>query len=168
MPPITILTGPAASGKNTVAHLYATQLRQRCAVIDVDQVRWMLRQPHIAPWDEPEGLAQHRLGAHHACLLAKSFVDEGYETLILDVLWSDLPERYRRDLSGYALRIVRLMPTWDEALRRLHERPQSISDDEARWVYDTQVALRRFRLQPRQQQHVSRRCCRVAGGAAMK
>lgn len=144
MLPITILTGPAASGKNSIAQIYATQFRERCAVIDVDQVRWMLRQPHAAPWDEPEGLAQHRLGVHHACLLAKSFVDEGYETVILDVLWADLPEQYRRELGGYALRIVRLLPTLEESLRRLHARPPSISDDEARWVYDTQESLTDF------------------------
>jgi chloramphenicol 3-O-phosphotransferase len=144
MQPITVLTGPAASGKNSVAHVYATQFRERCAVIDGDLVRWMLRQPHAAPWDEPEGLAQHRLGARHASMLARSFVDEGYETLILDVLWADLPERYRRALDGCPLRIVRLMPTWEESLRRLHERPHSISDAEARWVYDAQMALRDF------------------------
>ena len=144
MRPITLLTGPAASGKNSIAHVYATQFRERCAVIDVDQVRWMLRQPHAAPWDEPEGLAQHRLGVHHTCLLAQSFVDESYEVLILDVLWADLPAQYRRELDGCALRIVRLMPTLEESLRRLHARPPSISDAEARWVYDTQASLTDF------------------------
>ena len=141
--PITLLTGPAASGKNTIAGLYAARFCERCAVIDVDAVRGMLRKPHLAPWEGDEGLSQHRLGVRHACLLAKSFAAEDCEVVILDVLWADLPGLYRREL-GNALRIVRLMPTWDESLRRLHARPPTISDEEARWVYETQVALRDF------------------------
>jgi hypothetical protein len=144
MKPITILTGPAAAGKNTVGHIYATWFSERCAVIDGDQVRWMLRKPHVAPWDGEEGLRQHRLGVHHACLLAKSFVGEGCEVVILDILWSDLAQRHRDELKGYTLRIVRLMPSWEESLRRLHERSHSITDAEAKWVYETQVALQDF------------------------
>lgn len=34
MPSITVLTGPPTSGKNTIAHLYATRHCPRCAVID--------------------------------------------------------------------------------------------------------------------------------------
>jgi len=146
MKPITLLTGAAASGKNTIAQYYATRFCERCAVIDGDVVRWMLRQPHIAPWDEPEGLAQHRLGVKHACMLAKSFAAEDCEVMILDVLWADLAQRYRDDLRGYPLRIVRLLPSWETSLKRLHERPPSISDSEARWVYDTQLALTDFDL----------------------
>lgn len=143
MKPITLLTAPTAGGKNTIAHLYATQFSDRCAVIDGDLVRWMLRNPHIAPWAEG-GLAQHQLGVKHGALLARSFADEGFEVLILDVLWADLAARYRRDLAGYPLRIVRLLPSWTEALQRLHERPYTISDAEARWVYETQTALTDF------------------------
>ncbi len=143
MKPITILTAPAAAGKNTIAHLYATQIADRCAVIDGDQVRWMLRKPHLAPWEDG-GLAQHQMGVKHAATLARSFADEGFEVLVLDVLWADLAARYRRDLAVYPLRIVRLLPSWAELLQRLHERPHSISDAEARWVYDTQTALTDF------------------------
>jgi chloramphenicol 3-O-phosphotransferase len=141
MKPITILTGPAASGKNTIAGIYAMQFSERCAIIDVDAVRQMLRHPHLAPWDGEAGVEQHRLGVRNACLLAKSFVGEEAEVVILDVLWNDLPQIYRRELNGLYLQIVRLMPSWDEALRRLHGRAASISDNEARWVYDTQEAL---------------------------
>lgn len=144
MKPITILTGPAASGKNTIAGIYAMQFSERCAVIDVDAVRQMLRHPHLAPWDGESGVEQHRLGVRNACLLAKSFVAESVEVVILDVLWADLPQIYRSELDGFDLQIVRLMPAWDESLRRLHGRAASISDSEARWVYDTQDALTDF------------------------
>ena len=143
MKPITVLTGPAASGKNTIGHIYATQYCERCAVIDVDLVRGMLRQPHAAPW-EAEGLLQHRLGVRHACMLAQSFTEEGYEVAILDVLWADLGQLYRHQLRASPLRIVRLMPAWKAALERLHERPHTITDDEARWVYRQQALLTDF------------------------
>ncbi|MEO8398144.1 MAG: hypothetical protein ABI700_34435 [Chloroflexota bacterium] len=146
MKPITILTGPAASGKNTIAARYAALYCQRCAVIDGDVVRQMLRQPHAAPWDEPEGLIQHRLGVHNNCLLAKSFVDQDCEVVILDVLWADLVRLYREELSSYPAVIVRLLPTWATALKRLHERPPSISDSESRWTYDAQLSLTDFDL----------------------
>jgi hypothetical protein len=144
MIPITILTGPAAAGKNTIAHVYATQFSERCAVIDVDSVRGMLRQPHVAPWDGAEGLAQHRLGVKHACMLANSFLAEEYEVVLLDVVWADLGQLYRRKLAGNYSRMVRLMPSWEESLQRLHGRPHSITDSEAQWVYTTQQLLQDY------------------------
>lgn len=144
MKPITILTGPAASGKNTIGGAYATQFSERCAVIDVHTLRGMMRKPHLAPWDDAPGLAQHRLGVRHACMLAKSFIAEGYEVVILDVIWADLARTYRAALAGCPLRIIRLLPSWEEALRRLHQRPPTITDAEARWLYDRQVALLEF------------------------
>jgi hypothetical protein len=86
-------------------------------------------------------LEQHRLGVKHACMLGKSFRAEGFEVVVLDVVWADLDQLYRQELVGHFARMVRLMPTWHEALRRLHERPHSITDAEARWVYDTQQSL---------------------------
>ena len=141
---ITVLTGPAAAGKNTIGHLYATRHSKRCAVIDVDLVRWMLRQPHKAPWEGEEGHYQHQLGVRHSCLLAKSFVKEGCEVLITDVVNDELAAMYRKELSGYENRIMRLLPSCDESLRRLKERPPSITEAEARMLYDQQQALRDF------------------------
>jgi hypothetical protein len=147
--PITILTGPASAGKNSVSHVYAMQFSPRCAVIDVDLLRAMLRKPHAAPWEASEGLAQHRLGVKHACMLARSFAApnlfvEDCDVLILDVLWANLPQLYRQELVDHALRIVRLMPSWEETLRRLHARPPSITQEEAWWVYQQQAALHDF------------------------
>lgn len=67
---IIILTGPAGSGKNTIANLYARS-KTKGADIDVDLLRWMYRQPHVALWEGEEGFRQLAIGAQHACLLAK-------------------------------------------------------------------------------------------------
>jgi hypothetical protein len=144
-PPITLLTGPAACGKNTIAHIYATQYRQACAAIDVDLLRWMLRQPHLAPWpsDPPDSpaQAQHRLGIKHACLLAQSFVAEGYETVICDVVGDRLAAYYRELLAAHDFKIVLLLPTWEASLARLRSRGPTITEAEARLLYDQQQSL---------------------------
>lgn len=145
-PLITLLTAPAAAGKNTIGDHYAHSHSQSCAVIDGDQVRQMYTHPHVAPWHGEEGLRQHRIGARHGALLARSFHHLGLEVIILDVLWADLATLYRAELAGLPFRIVRLLPTFDECLRRLHQRPHSISDDEAKWTYDQTAALSTYDL----------------------
>lgn len=148
MPPITLLTGPAAAGKNAIAHVYATQFRERCAVIDNDLVRWMLRNPHLAPWPtDPPGSpaqAQHRLGIRHCCMLAGSFVAEGYEVVIGDVVGDALARYYRDLLAAHDFRIVLLLPTWEEVLRRLRARPPTITEAEAALLYEQQAQLREY------------------------
>ncbi|MBI1279086.1 MAG: adenylyl-sulfate kinase [Anaerolineaceae bacterium] len=146
LPLITILTGPSAAGKNTIAYTYAREFTQQCAVIDGDQVRWMYTHPHTAPWAGEEGLRQHQIGARHGAMLARSFNSLGLEVILLDVLWADLPAIYRSELKDLPLRIVRLLPTLEEALRRHHQRPPTISDDEVRWTYNHAVALTDFDL----------------------
>jgi len=146
MPLITILTGPSAAGKNTIGYTYAREFSQQCAAIDGDQVRWMYTQPHVAPWAGDEGLRQHQIGARHGAMLARSFNKLGVEVILLDVLWADIPSIYRTELSGLSMRIVRLLPTLEEALRRHHQRPPSISDDELKWTYDHTAALTDYDL----------------------
>lgn len=145
MPLITILTGPSAAGKNTIGYTYARQ-SEHCSVIDGDQVRWMYTQPHIAPWHGEEGLHQHQIGVRHNALLARSFHSLGLEVIILDVLWADLSAIYHAELADAPHRIVRLLPTLEECLRRHHQRPPSISDDEVKWTYDHTAALADYDL----------------------
>jgi hypothetical protein len=118
---ILILTGPPASSKNSVSSFVARR-RERCAVIDVDQVRWMLVQPHVAPWEGEEGKHQSRLGVENACYLAARFAEDGCDVLLLDFLWNDTVAIYREQLAGYRPQIVLLMPTLKETLRRNHTR----------------------------------------------
>lgn len=141
---IVILTGPAASGKNTIAQLLA-QTGDRAADIDVDLVRWMYRKPHAAPWDGPAGITQMKLGVENACLLARSFAAHGLDIVVItDVVLNETVDIYRSELAGLNPVIVRLLPTWAESLRRLHGRKPTISDEEAQWVYETQENLRDF------------------------
>ena len=110
---VLILTGPSGAGKNTVAAVLAKKL-VRCAVIDVDLVRWMVLQPHKASWDGKEGQAQQKLGVQNACVLARNFISAGFDVVILDVLTDEMARIYKSELREREPKRVLLLPTWDE------------------------------------------------------
>ncbi len=138
---ILLLTGPPAAGKSTLGALIAKRL-QRCAVIDVDWLRVMVAQPHIAPWLGEEGMVQLRLGAKNACMLAHNFVAEGYDVVILDVLTDETATLYQTHLAPLPHQIVLLLPSLEESLQRNQRRGQWLTDDEVRLLYAWEQELR--------------------------
>jgi len=137
---VLILTGPSGAGKNTVAAVLAKKL-VRCAVIDVDLVRWMVLQPHKASWDGKEGQAQQKLGVQNACVLARNFISAGFDVVILDVLTDEMARIYKTELRESEPKIVLLLPTWDEIKRRNIIRGSRLTDDEVEMVYEWQKQL---------------------------
>jgi chloramphenicol 3-O-phosphotransferase len=137
---VLLLTGPSGAGKNAVAAALTPQL-ERCAVVDVDLVRWMVLQPHRAPWEGDEGRAQHRLGARNACLLARSFLDAGFAVVLLDALTAEVAALYRTELSDRGLWIVLLLPTFEEVLRRNRVRGPRLKDEEVVMLYQQHASL---------------------------
>lgn len=131
---ILILTGPPAAGKSTLGPLIAKRL-QRCAVIDVDRLRTMVAQPHIPPWLGEEGMAQLILGAKNACTLARTFVAEGYDVVILDVLTNETAAIYHAILKLLPHQIVLLLPSLEVSLLRNQQRGQWLTDEEVRLLY---------------------------------
>lgn len=139
-PTILILSGPPAAGKSTMGPLIAKDL-ERCAVIDVDLLRTMVVQPHIAPWLGEIGMAQLRLGAYNGCAVARNCVDHGYAAVLLDVLTDETAAIYHRELQTYQHQIVLLLPTLAAALQRNRERGQFLTDDEVSLLYQWQLQL---------------------------
>lgn len=137
---LVILNGPTGTGKNTVAGIIARR-RERCAVIDYDDLRNQFRTPHLTPWDGEAGRRQNILGLEHACMLAKSFVANGYDCLILDVLNDETATLYRELLAGHDPVLVHLLPTWEEIVWRNETRPPRLTDAELRMVYEGQERL---------------------------
>jgi chloramphenicol 3-O-phosphotransferase len=129
---VLVLTGPPAAGKTTVAQAVADRL-ERAAVVEVDALRAMVRRGHVAAWYPGEGTAQHRLGARHACLLARGFVGAGFKVVVADLLTEETLPLYRAGLAGLPVRVVRLLPSLEEAQRRNRAR--------GRWVTPARVAL---------------------------
>ena len=131
---VFILTGPPASGKNTIAMQLAPHL-SRCAVIDVDLVRWMVIHPHKAPWDGEEGKRQQVLGVENTCLLTQSFLEANLSVLILDVLSSETAMLYKTRLAASAPQIILLLPTFEEIIRRNRVRSR-LTNEEISMLYE--------------------------------
>jgi len=77
----------------------------------------------------------------NACLLAERFVQEGFETVICDVLSDQTAALYRRALAGRRLWIVLLLPSWPEVQRRTHTRPLWLTPEQVRLLYEQQQRL---------------------------
>lgn len=135
-----LLTGPPAVGKTTCARRLAAR-RQRCAVVDVDDVRLMVVGGHAAPWDGREGAAQHRLGAENACRLATSFVAYGLDVVLVDVVTPAVWPIYAERLPGAV--VVHLRIDEPEARRRFDSRQRYLTDRQFTdlWRQDGQTRL---------------------------
>lgn len=137
---IIILTAPAGAGKNTISEILAKK-RERCAVIDFDVLRNMIRQPHKAPWEGEEGYKQNILHLNHACILAKKFAEEQFDVVILDVITNETAKLYKETLKDYKPKIILLFPTFEEIKRRNTTRPPRLTDQELKMVYSWQKKL---------------------------
>jgi chloramphenicol 3-O-phosphotransferase len=137
---VLLLTGAPAAGKTTVARLLADRLA-RSAMVDVDAVRAMVRRGHVAAWYRGEGTAQHRLGVRNAGLLARNFVEAGYTVVIADLVTEETLPRYRAGLAGLPVRLVRLLPTLEEAQRRNRDRGLWVQPDRVEALYAQQAAF---------------------------
>lgn len=137
---VLIITGPAGAGKNTVAKIFANK-RSRCAVIDVDVVRHMLMQPHLAPWAGEEGKRQQILAVENVCALTMNFVEEECDVIILDVLSAETLKLYKQLLEEYKPKVVLLLPSYEETQTRNASRPKMITDEEVFILYKSQEAL---------------------------
>ena len=88
-----LLTGPPGAGKTTVAAALAAG-RALCAVVEVDDLRHLVRSGGVAPWRPGAGEGQHRLAAVQAGLLASSFTAAGVEVVLCDVVRGGVGEVY--------------------------------------------------------------------------
>ncbi len=135
---ILLLTGPPASGKTTVAASLASRGTGSLAIIEVDDVRAMIVQPHAAPWDGDEGRRQQFLGVRNASVLAQNFDISGFDVLIVDAATTETIARYREELS---LIVVRLLPNWEQTMIRSQARSEPLRFRERELLYEQQRTL---------------------------
>lgn len=140
-----LLTGPTAAGKNTISHIIA-KFHSPCAVVDFDLIRKMFVHPHLTPWEGEEGKKQQLLAIHQVCQLAISFKESGWEVIILDVLNNETLKVYNNLLCNYSLRIVQLLPSYEEVYKRFLSRGRCLTDEQFRDVSEEQVALCNYHL----------------------
>jgi chloramphenicol 3-O-phosphotransferase len=134
---ILLLSGPPASGKNTIAELVAKRVA-RCAAIDVDQLRDMVIQPANTTWESRERAQREELAVRNACSIARNLMDSGYDVVISDVITETALETYKSALSGTAIKTIVLLPTENEIMGRLLSRPDYLSRGEVQSQYDQQ------------------------------
>lgn len=96
--------------------------------MDADDIRQLVVAGSHPLWRGTEGVAQHRLGAHNTCLLANSFVRDGFEVVIADVVTPSTARVYRAELPDCL--IVHLVVAFTESSRRATTRPVWLTDDE--------------------------------------
>jgi hypothetical protein len=120
-------------GKSVTAHALADS-RQRCAFIDVDDVRQLVVAGAVAPWEGEEGREQQRLGVTNACSLARNFLAIGIEVVVADVLTPETCDLYKRELPGCL--IVHMTVGLPEAIRRAASRKIWLTDDEFRMLHE--------------------------------
>lgn len=104
----------------------------------------MVLQPHKALWDGDEGRAQQRLGIQNACPLARNFAGAGFPIVIHDVLSDETARLYETALAEPAPRIVLLLPTFEEIVRRNLPRGARLTDDALAMLYEQQRRLTRY------------------------
>lgn len=130
-PWVFIITGPAGAGKSTVSRALCERF-DRCAHIDVDQVRWRFL---ISGYVPPEGRAlpeqreearrQRALATLNATALARNFVSAGFRAVIDDVLETAAElDDYLGELSGLDVAFVTLLPDAAALRSRDEGRPE--------------------------------------------
>ena len=78
---VLVITGPAGSGKSTVAKKVAKSVKQ-CVNIDVDYVKHFIVNGFIYDHTSPKGIEQWGLLGDNIGLLANNFLKSGYNVVI--------------------------------------------------------------------------------------
>jgi predicted kinase len=132
-----LLTGGPAVGKTVTARALA-ESTVRCAYIDVDDVRQLVKNGGAAPWDGEEGRAQHMLGVRNAAALAANFRAEGFNVTMSDVIGTELLQLYRKLVPD--VMVIRLSITRAMARARAQTRPVHLTNQEFETLHRQQLA----------------------------
>ena len=124
---VLLLAGAPGSGKSTIGARVCA-MRRRAACVDVDDIRGLIREPRVAPWEGAEGARQYRLAIANSCLLARSFDEDGCDVVVVDVAPPEVLGLYRKGLVGIAYRTVLLRADPDALVRRDAQRDKETYD----------------------------------------
>jgi len=116
---LLLLTGPAGAGKSTVAQAWCRR-RVKAVHIQLDDMRLLVVSGYANPQEQGQAQSEQYDLAAGACLLvARHYVEHGYDVVIDDVFPPQLFQRlWRPRLDGLRWRAVVLQPSLEETLRR--------------------------------------------------
>ena len=130
-----LLTGGPAAGKTVTGRALA-EATPRCAYIDVDDLRQLIKNGGAPPWAGEQGRAQHRLAVRNAAVLVENFTRDGFTATMSDVIDAELLETYRRLVPGVV--VIRLSIDLATARVRARTRPVYLTEDEFETLHSQQ------------------------------
>ncbi|RLC58160.1 MAG: phosphotransferase [Chloroflexi bacterium] len=131
-PAIIVVSGIQGAGKSTVARALAGRF-ERGVHIEADALQRMIVSggEWASEAGEPAGEAekQLRLRLHNACLLARSFVGDGFTAVVDDIIIGERFDHLRVELAGLPFRLVVLAPDVATVIARDKAREHSVGEE---------------------------------------
>ena len=125
---LVLFGGPAGAGKSTLAAAWCAS-RVHGVHVQLDYVRSLIVSGLAEPQDTTSPLQhrQYEISVRASCALALSFLADGYDVALDDVLEPDAVARlWQPFLAGIDYTMVIVIPTLDETLRRSAARQKDV------------------------------------------
>lgn len=124
VPMLILLTGPAASGKTTVADKWARIQSSPCAHLSIDDVRHFVKAGYVDPagsWTSDHPIQTDF--ARNACAdLGRRYLELGYSCIIDDAIFPTWPDagyqKWRDSLGDTPHQLIVLMPSLETVQAR--------------------------------------------------
>lgn len=119
---ICLITGPAGSGKSSTSKALAEKF-ERSAVIEVDNLRAMIKGGHVRPYPYNEEVElQASLIVKNACDMANNFLEKGFNVFIDGVVGRKMLKQYSSFFKDKNFKAFLLLPSVDSLLKRFDDR----------------------------------------------
>ncbi len=132
-PAIYIVSGLPGAGKSTSSHLLAKRF-ERGVHIEADLVQQMIVAGSVWPEWEPreEAMRQFELRRRNVSMLADSFFDAAFTSVIDDIVIGSRADEYVSEVRGRPLLFVMLTPRPDAVREREASRNKHVFD---KWAH---------------------------------